>query len=338
MKCSKCYNEIPDESKMCPICQNIFATYFEEVKLTKKQKIMLRFHKILFPIIFIIIISSTITSFYIQKQIKMNRITDINDLYLDKTSENYINDLYISDGRHYKYLLNEKEKDIYNQIYSAIKNNEETITINLTTYKIKTSTFSTETLKNIKNILSMDHPELINLSTISILSIDDEEAKLKINYAFLKEEYEIQLIKIKETIEEIKQQTETMNEYEKAKYIYEWFYNNTEYNTKKEPISYSAAGCLVNKTCNQYGYSKATQIIFQNLKINSILATGSINNKYHEWNIVKIENKYYYFDQTISKQNKEKISYEGLLFKNNKYNLYHKKLMPTINGKKYLTK
>lgn len=334
MKCSKCYNEIPNDSKICPICQNIFATYFEEVELTKKQKIMLLLHKMLFPSIFIILIILLLFGIYMQKQIKMNRITDITNLYLDKNSENYVNELYISDGRHYKYLLNEKEKNIYNQIYNAIKNNEETVIVKLNEYKIKASTFTTETLKNIKNVLSMDHPELINISTISTANIDDTEATIKINYAFTNEEYETYIKTIKEVINEIKEQTKNMDDYNKTKYVYEWFYNNTTYNPKKEPILYSASGCFVTRECNQYGYSKAVQIALQNLNINSILATGSVDNKYHEWNIVKIENKYYYFDQTLSKQNKEEINYKGFLFKNNKYKLYHKSLMPKINRKK----
>lgn len=331
MKCSKCYKEIPNDSKICPICQNIFASFFQETKLTKKQKIELFLHKAIFPFIIALTIITLISLIYINQKIKSSRITDISNLQMDINSKDYINELYISDGRHYKYLLNQNEKNIYNQIYDAIKKNEETVSINLNEYKIDESKFTTKIFKKIKNVLSMDHPELINISTILISSIKNNQITIKINYILKIEEYNNYIINIKNIINEIKEQTENMDDYNKIKFVYEWFYNNTTYKPKKGTVTYSAAECFINKECDNFGYAKAVQLTLQNLNINSILATGTIDNKYHEWNIVKINNKYYYYDQTISKQNKDEINYDGLLFKNKKYTLYHKSLMPNIS-------
>ena len=63
-----------------------------------------------------------------------------------------------------------------------------------------------------------------------------------------------------------------------------------------------------------------------------MIAIGSLNNKHYEWNIVKIKNKYYYYDQSIAKE--KGISYKGLLFYDKKYELSYKKIMPPINKKK----
>lgn len=326
MKCPKCYNEIPNDSKTCPICQTIFATYFEEIKLTTKQKIKLFLHKSIFPIIasliIIVIISIKITTY----KIKMSRIKDVNEIINEQSEKTYINDLYISDERHYKYLLNSKEKKLYNKIITAINNNESEIEIDIKEYSRTKQQFNTETIKHVKQVISMDHPELINLATIKTIENLDS-FKIHITYAIKKEEYKNIEELIKQEIEKIKEQTNNKTEYEKIKTVKTILNEETKTTTSKDS-KYNSAACLKEKECTSEGYAKLVQIILQNIRITSLLATGNINTKYHEWNIVKIENKYYYYDQTSNK----------LLFKNDNYELYNKKLMPTINGKKYITK
>lgn len=325
MRCPKCTNEIPNDSKICPICQNIFATYFEEVKLTKKQKLKLFAHRILFPTIISLTTLTLIICIITKNKTKMNRITDVENL--TRNNETYINDLYISDGRHYKYLLTSEEKEIYDIIINEIQNFSPSITINLEKYNINESDFITKNLKNIKNILAMDHPELINLKSL-IYTVNDKAIHIRYE---IEENQDYIIGQIKTKIEQIQEETNSLSEYEKIKYVYNYL---SEENIANES---SSAACIITKNCNDQGYAKISQIIFQNLKINSLLATGSIDNKYHEWNIVKIENKYYNFDVSASKKNNQ-LSYDGLLFKNKNYKLYYKNLMPNINGKKYLNK
>ncbi len=337
MKCSNCHNEIPKDSKICPVCGTILAAYFEDILLTKKQKMKLLFHKIFFPVLaLILLISLVLTIVFIQK-VKYERITDVNDLVLNRESKDYVNDLYISDGRHYKYILTKEEQEIYDIIYQAIKNYDETITLNLDKYGISTSDFRTETLKNIKHVLSMDHPELINLGNINIYSSEGNDTKLIINYAMSHDKYNESLAQITDILNLIKEDTKDLSEYDKVSYVYNYFHDNTKYTLEHDTKFYSAYGCFVLKECNINGYAKAVQIVFNNIKVNSLIATGSLNNKYHEWNIVKVDNKYYYYDQTLA-NNGGNISYKGFLFKNKDYKLYHKNIMPNINGKKYLTK
>ena len=319
MKCPKCFNEIPEDSKICPICQNIFAAYFEETKLTTKQKILLWLHKALFPIIITSIVLTMITMQYVIYKTKINRITNVNDLVIDKKT--YINDLYISDERHYKYLLNKKQQEVYNIILNAIKNNEEYIEIDTTKYSNKQSEFNTKILKKVKQVISIDHPELINLGYIKPIETKDGY-KIKIYYSGV--DYDNSILEIKNIIENIKKETTNYEEYDKIEYIYNYLKQKTTKTSKEEPKVYGAA-CIIDGECNSEGYAKIVQIIFQNLKINSILATGNINTKYHEWNIVKVKNKYYYYDQTTNK----------ILFKDKTYELYNKKLLPRINGKEY---
>lgn len=323
MKCPKCYNEIPNDSKTCPLCGTIFASFFEEVKLTPKQKIKLFLHKALFPTIIILIIISLVTLKITTYKTKMKRITDIEDLIQDKTSKAYINDLYISDERHYKYLLNQKEQELYDKIIETIKNNQQEIEINIKEYADTKEEFNTKTIRQIKQTISMDHPELINIGQIKT-SENIDTFKIHIIYAINNEEYNIVEQQIISLIEQIKEETIDYSEYEKIKHIYITLKEQTKETTNKD-AKYNSAACIKEKECTSEGYSKLVQIIFQNLKINSLIATGNINTKYHEWNIVKVENKYYNYDQTTNK----------VLFKKSNYELYNKKLMPTVNGTKY---
>ena len=325
MKCPKCFNEIANNNKICPICGNIFATYFEEIKLTKKQKIKLILHRILFPLVITTVIVGIIVLITINQKRKMERITDVNELIKDETSVNYINDLYISDGRHYEYLLNKTEKEIYNILLDAIKKHEETIKIDKEKYKISESKFKTETIKKIKDVLTMDHPELIQVGNINY-GIELNQVTIKVDYIMNEEQYLKAIDEMKNKIEELKIED---NELEVVKNVYNHLYD-TELIQKHE-IS-NAYECLVQKKCNDKGYAKAIQIIFNNLKINSMIAIGTINHKHYEWNIVKVDNKYYYYDQTLAKEN-EDFSYKGLLFNDKKYELNYKSLMPTISKK-----
>lgn len=337
MKCSKCYNDIPDDSKICPICQNIFASYFEDVKLTKKQKFILNLHKILFFLVFLVVFIFIVLAIMFRYYTKMSRIGDISNLVYDKGSVNYVNDLYISDGRHYKYLLDSNEKEIYDILFTALKNFQGEVVIDLNKYGIKSSQFTANVFKKIRNIISMDHPELIQLGTMSIFGINNSFITIKINYSFSSEFYNNNVLLVSQKLENFKLDTVNMDEFQKVKYVYEWFYNNSILSNKNDVSLYSAYSCLVNTTCNVFGYSKAIQLVLQNIGVNSILAVGSVNYKYYEWNIIKIEDAYYYLDQVLAFGNDD-INYAGFLFKDKRYNLYYKELMPNINGKKYLYK
>ena len=324
MRCPKCTNEIPNDSKICPICQNIFATYFEEIKLTKKQKIELLVHKILFPTIIITLMIIFITYKITKNRIKNNRITDVNNLVINEKT--YINELYISDQRHYTYILTKEEKELYDTIIEAIKNYKTIIEVRLDSSE--ESEFIAKKLRNVKKAISMDHPELIELKDI-IYTTNDKTINIK--YEIESNEKENKIIEIKQKIEEIKEQTRELSDYEKIKYVY----NDLAVKEETKETS-SSAICILEKNCNDQGYAKISQIIFQNIKINSILVTGAKNHKYHEWNIVKIEGEYYNFDLSCEK-NKE-LTYEGLLFKNKDYSISNQKLIPKIKGKKYLNK
>lgn len=320
MKCSNCHEEIPNNSKTCPKCNTILANFFEDVVLTKKQKAKLILHKMLFPI-------TIISMFLILDGILLSKFIEKNKIIKEP---NFIetNKIYESTNKYYKYILNKKEKKIYDKIYDAINNNEETITIDLNEYEIKEETFIRDTIRNIKHVLSMDHPELINFGSINISEKTNDKIKLIINYTISKEKIEEANSQILEKIDYIKTNTQEMTEYEKVMFVYDYFNQNTNIIDIKDTRYFTAYSCLVLNECTMNGITSAIEIVFSKIGIDSTIVTGAKMNKYYEWNIVKIENKYYNYDQTAKR----------IFFKDSNYISYHKKVLPNINGKKYTIK
>ena len=118
------------------------------------------------------------------------------------------------------------------------------------------------------------------------------------------------------------------------KYVYEYLALNNNYGSKSNLLNQSAiTAFLKNESPVCYGYAKASQIILQNMGINSILVTGDLNGGSHAWNFVELDNQYYYFDVTMSNG---KLDYSGFLTKGNrKYTLDYPKMVPWILGRKY---
>lgn len=276
--------------------------------------------------------------------LKRSWITDVSKLNIDKTSESYINDLYISDEHVYKHLLNKKEQTLYRLFLKQIKEYNKTITIDLTEYKFNNFYSSSKYLIDINNAIFMDHPELINFSYITITEIDKNHLKVDFDYVLNEEEYYSSIEEIKLLLEEIKTNTKNLTDYEKVKYVYEWLGHRNNYDYSKNAIAQSAYSAFSDKyspVCS--GFSRAAQIIFQYIGINSLLISGNYNYISHEWNFVKLDNQYYYFDVTQSKSGIDPIdnglSYSGFLFKNHSgYHIHHKKVVPYALGRKYLYK
>ena len=86
---------------------------------------------------------------------------------------------------------------------------------------------------------------------------------------------------------------------EKIKYVYNWMGNNTSYDktftwSSKNQSVYSV---FMSKEAVCAGFAKASQIIFQNIGIESYGVAGQTGGP-HMWNIIEYDGKYYFFDST----------------------------------------
>ena len=287
-------------------------------------------------IILVIIISIIYFGYFKNKSIEK---------YLNKeyTPKYKINDLYNSKELNYRTILDDKEKTIYEEYIQKIINFETKFSIDMSIFSYEEEYMLFEKFKKINQTVIMDHPEIIYFGYPSMSTRDNKTINITISYALNKDEYNNALNEIKNKINKIKKDTKNLNEYEKVKYVYEYLGYKNNYGEKTNSISqsaYSAFNDKLSPVCA--GYSRASEIIFQNIGITSLLISGKLKSNWfsgdnHEWNIVKIDNKYYNYDVTqssIAKSTTNKISYYGLLNNNKKYLSPSNKTL-NINGNKY---
>lgn len=299
--------------------------------------------------IILIIIAIVFIKDKIKYGIIESRITDVSELKRDTSSYHYVNDLYISDGRLYEYMLDSKEQKIYKNLYDAILNREKKISLDMSEFdyskKDAKSVIETE-MEKILEALSMDHPELIyyspSLNTFEYKS-DSNLIDYELDYSMSEKEYQKNIELIQSTIEDIKTKTKSMTDFEKVRYVYKWICDNNVFGEEMGELSHSAYSAFVSEepvVCESM--AKASQIIFQNIGINSIIVIGKRIDVNHEWNAVKLDGKWYYFDSTMGLSGKNSVSdqvvnYEYFLFKeNDNYIVTYDTLLPKINGNKYI--
>ena len=146
--------------------------------------------------------------------------------------------------------------------------------------------------------LSMDHPELFWISNY--------------NYKVLNNEYVVEISydipsgardtsqKIETKVAEILNDMRSKNiyrEYDKLRFFYEWIINNTEYGDTAD--SQEITSVFINNVSVCSGYSKAFLYLCQKSGIECACVAGYTNsNEKHAWNLVKLDNNYYWVDST----------------------------------------
>ena len=158
----------------------------------------------------------------------------------------------------------------------------------------------------------LDHPELISFVGINYYNISNNKITYE-NYGNLSEiKTFFGTKRIAREMENIRNDTKNMTDKEKIIYVYDYVashnYDKLFTFTKSNQSAYSffTGGKSV---CA--GFAKASQLIFQNIGINSYLVLSTT----HMWNYVEYEGKYYVYDATIGASLSDKKSpyfYDGL--------------------------
>lgn len=294
--------------------------------------------KILKIIIIIIVIFLIILLF---KNLKNNKINKI--LVEDYEPKYNINDLYRSNEINYRLLLDDTEKELYEMIIEKFINFESGFTVDLSNFNYNHDALYLREVSKIIDAILMDHPELIQVGIISTSKQKDSKiATINPSYVMSKDEYINNVEKTKTIIEKVKVETNNLDEYNKVKYVYDYIGRNNNYGDTKNSIAqsaYSAFDGQLSPVCA--GYAKASQILFNNININSLLITG--DSKYtlfvgiaHSWNIVSIESDFYLYDVTMSSGSKtDEEFYKGFLIDDNQHSPSYKETYPYLNGRKY---
>lgn len=226
---------------------------------------------------------------------------------IDKNSPAYINDIYMSDERIYNNYLSETEKIAYDELKDMFKKRQLKRKLDINKYSGKSSKDISTDIMNAGRALLIDHPEMLQLASYGY-RYDDTMIQAKIDFAINNPIMEsLNTLRIRRIIDNIKRKTKDMSDREKIKYVYEWIGDN---NTYDELFTYTSKNQSIynvfikgNAVCA--GFAKASQVIFQNIGIESMTISGESGGP-HMWNVIKLDNKYYYYDSTYAASIRDK--------------------------------
>ena len=186
------------------------------------------------------------------------------------------------------------QQNLYVEILFALENYVE---------EMEVSTKDTSEIDKVFQYVLIDHPELFYADGYSFVkyTMGDEIQKItfKGTYVYEWEEKE----KLQEEIEVValnllKQLPASATDYEKVKYVYETIINQTEYSLSA-PDNQNICSVFLGKTSVCQGYAKAVQYLLQKMMVPVTLVMGTVETgEGHAWNMVKINNQYYYVDAT----------------------------------------
>ena len=239
-----------------------------------------------------------ILSFYVYKN--YTRLVEGNSL-IDKNSIQYVNSLYMSDGRIYNKFLTDIEKKLYLEYFNSVNNRKKSISFPLNSYDCKNYQECFNLISKIHHAILADHPELMSYSGY-MARYKDDKITINFDYATLFSLLEsIGELRIERIIDDIKNSTKEMSDIEKIKYVYKWMGVNNKYDKifTYQSKNQSIYNVFIKHEAVCAGFAKASQVIFQNIGITSYAVTGNSTGP-HMWNIVLVDGNYYYFDSTVA--------------------------------------
>jgi len=87
------------------------------------------------------------------------------------------------------------------------------------------------------------------------------------------------------------------SDYEKVRYVFDYLASNVEYVVGAKENQNIISVFLYGETVCQ-GYASATQYLLAQLGVQSAVVTGEVDGVSHAWNLVRMDNEYYYVDTT----------------------------------------
>ena len=194
----------------------------------------------------------------------------------------------------YYSTMDVEQQKVYKEILHALENYVEEMPL---------STTQTDVVDKVFQCVLMDHPEIFYADGYSFVkyTLSDEVKKITFSGTYIcdKEEKELKEAQLEQAaLELLKGISADSSDYEKVKYVYETIIRNTEYNMDAED-NQNICSVFLNGASVCQGYAKAVQYLLEKLQVPATLVIGTVDNgEGHAWNMVKIENAFYYVDAT----------------------------------------
>lgn len=214
---------------------------------------------------------------------------------------------YLSKDNSYLYYyqsLSTKEKKIYKNIYNCILDNAKKVTISSSDYEL---------VQKINNYVLYDHPEIYYLDYFELQNQVDICNYIP-TYSYSKDEQKelnIQLEAIRNDF--INSIPADASDYDKLKRIYQYVIEKCRYVDNAKDNQFITSALLYEETvCS--GYVKAIQYLCEALGIKSAYIVGkesgaSDDEANHAWNLICLEDDYYYLDATWGDYDNDGVSF-----------------------------
>lgn len=193
---------------------------------------------------------------------------------------------------YYYNTLSTKEKNIYTCIYNCLINCQSKIELPSSDY---------EQIVSINEYVLYDHPEIFYFNYFELQNRVDV-CYYKPIYTYNQDE----IVQLTNQLENIRSQfinslDSNSSKYDKLKAIYNYVIEKNTYVDGAKDNQYITSALLYGNTvCS--GYVKAIQYLCEAVDINSAYIVGkALNddaNSNHAWNLIEIDNDYYYLDAT----------------------------------------
>lgn len=199
----------------------------------------------------------------------------------------------ISEDKYAYSVLDENTKKVYNQVLDAILNYETEVTI---------STEDTDVLQNAYDAVMADYGGLFWVYGYQANTYHTGDTVLGLTfsptYTMTQSEQEVKQAEIDAVVEQwLSNLPADASDYDKAKYVYETLITNCDYDVNATDNQNIISVFLNGSTVCQ-GYADATSYLLNQLGIQSTIIVGTANNESHAWNMVRLDDQYYYIDTT----------------------------------------
>lgn len=149
----------------------------------------------------------------------------------------------------------------------------------------------------------LDHPEIFYADGYSFVKYTMGEEIKKVtftgNFTCSEQERKMRESEIEEAVTHFLRGIDPeASDYEKVKAVYERVITNTDYD-RGAPDNQNICSVLLNGDSVCQGYAKTVQYLLKRLNVPSVLVLGTVDNsEAHAWNLVRIDQEYYYVDAT----------------------------------------
>lgn len=193
----------------------------------------------------------------------------------------------------YGTLETQEMRQLYREMLQSLQNRET---------ETELSTLNPELLERVFGAVMADHPEIFYADGYSSTTYKLGSTLKKITFTgtFTMEEEEIRRRQrlLDEAIDVwLAGMKPEMDDYEKAKYLYEYLILHTDYE-QGAPDSQNICSVLLNGKSVCQGYAKTLQLLCQKAGLEALLVTGQVEGQGHAWDLIRLDGEWYHVDPT----------------------------------------